>query len=214
MVDVEAVVMGAVAPRPKIARPIILIGAGGIAHDAHLPAYAKAKFPVAAVVDLDRDRATRLATAFGIPRVFATIAEAIGYAPPETVFDCAVPAPALQAVLRQLPNGAACLLQNLMGETLAQAEEILAIFRSKRLTAAVNFQLRWAPAIMAARALHDAGAIGAIHDCEVSVSVHTPWELWSFLEHAPRLEMLYHSIHYVDLIRSWFGNPRSVMQKR
>lgn len=213
MVDVGAVVLGAVAPRPKVARPIVLIGAGGIARDAHLPAYAKAGFPVAAVVDLDGERAGRLAEAFGIPRVCATIDEAVAYAPKDAVFDCTVPAPAMRGVLRQLPDGAACLLQKPMGETLAEAEEILAICREKGLTAAVNFQLRWAPAMMAARALYEAGAIGAVHDCEVSVSVHMPWGLWSFLEKAPRLEILYHSIHYVDLIRSWFGNPTSVYAK-
>ena len=213
MVDVEAVVMSAVAPRPKVARPIVLIGAGGIAENAHLPAYAKAGFPVAGVVDLDAERATRLAAEFGIGKVCATIGEAVAYAPKDAVFDCTVPAPALRAVLRQLPDGAACLLQKPMGETLGEAEEILGICREKGLTAAVNFQLRWAPAMMAARALYDAGAIGAVHDCEVSISVHTPWGLWSFLEQAPRLEILYHSIHYVDLIRSWFGNPASVYAK-
>ena len=43
------------APRPRVVRPVVLIGAGGIAHDAHLPAYAKAGFPVVAVVDLQHD---------------------------------------------------------------------------------------------------------------------------------------------------------------
>jgi predicted dehydrogenase len=40
-----------------------------------------------------------------------------------------------------------------------------------------------------------------------------PWELWSFLSTAPRLEILYHSIHYIDLVLSWFGNPRGVYTK-
>ena len=213
VVDVEDVVLHAVAPKPTVARPIVLIGAGGIAHDAHLPAYAKAGFPVAAVVDLDQEKAGRLAEQFGIPKVCATIAEAIAYAPKDAVFDCTVPAPALRAVLRQLPDGAACLLQKPMGETIEEAEEILEICRGKGLTAAVNFQLRWAPAMMAARAMFEAGVIGPVHDCEVSISVHMPWGLWTFLEHAPRLEILYHSIHYIDLIRSWFGNPAGVYAK-
>ena len=201
------------APRPKVARPIVLIGAGGIAHDAHLPAYAKAEFPVVAVVDLDQEKAGALATKFGIGKVASTIAEAVAYAPKDCVFDCAAPAPALRAVLRLLPDGAAVLLQKPMGETLAEAEEILGICRRKGLTAAVNFQLRWAPNMLAARALYETGALGALHDMEVAVSCHMPWELWSFLEKAPRLEILYHSIHYLDLVRSWFGNPRGVYAK-
>lgn len=40
-----------------------------------------------------------------------------------------------------------------------------------------------------------------------------PWAQWSFLQKAPRLEILYHSIHYLDLVRSWLGNPKSVSAK-
>jgi len=211
--DLRKAMREAVAPRPKTARPIILVGAGGIAHDAHLPAYRKAGFPVVAVVDKDRGRAEALAKEFAIPFVAETIAEAIAYAPKDAIFDCAVPAPSQTSVLPQLPNGAAVLMQKPMGETLAEATEILKICRNKGLTAAVNFQLRWAPNMLAARALYGTGALGEVHDMEVSVSCHMPWELWSFLKTAPRLEILYHSIHYVDLVRSWFGNPLGVYAK-
>ena len=37
-----------------------------------------------------------------------------------------------------------------------------------------------------------------------------PWHLWAFLERAPRLEILYHSIHYLDTIRALAGEPRGV----
>jgi predicted dehydrogenase len=47
----------------------------------------------------------------------------------------------------------------------------------------------------------------------VQVRTYTPWQLWTFLAKAPRLEILYHSIHYLDLIRSWIGTPRSVYAK-
>ena len=211
--DVQQIMREAVAPRPKVARPIVLIGAGGIAHDAHLPAYAKAGFPVVAITDLSRERAHSLAEGFSIPHVASTVGDAVRYAPTDAVFDVTVPAPALRAVLRELPDGAAVLLQKPMGETLAEATEILHICRAKGLTAAVNFQLRWAPNMLAARALAETGALGEIHDLEVKISAHQPWEIWSFLATAPRLEMLYHSIHYVDLARSWFGNPLSVFAK-
>lgn len=211
--DLQTRMREVAAPRPKVARPIVLVGAGGIAHDAHLPAYRKAGFPVVAVVDRDRERAGALARKFEIPFVAGTIAEAAAYAPKDAVFDCAVPAPSQRSVLPQLPNGAAVLMQKPMGETLAEATEILKICRNKGLTAAVNFQLRWAPNMLAARALHETGALGTLHDMEVTVSCHMPWELWSFLNTAPRLEILYHSIHYVDLVRSWFGNPRGIYAK-
>jgi predicted dehydrogenase len=211
--DLEKVMREAGAPRPKVARPIVIIGSGGIVHDSHLPAYKKAGFPVAALVDVNREKAEGLAKAFGVPFATNSIAEAIKYAPANAVFDVALPAKAIAGVLPQLPDGAAVLIQKPMGETLAEAVEILKICRNKGLTAAINFQLRWAPNMLAARALHGSGALGELHDMEVSVSVHMPWELWSFLSTAPRLEILYHSIHYVDLVRSWFGNPRGVYAK-
>lgn len=211
--DVESVILEAAAPRPKVARAIVMVGSGGIVHDAHLPAYAKAGFPVAALVDVSREKAEVLAKKFGVPFATDSIAEAIQYAPKDAVFDVAVPAKATAGILPQLPDGAAVLIQKPMGDTLEQAVEILKICRAKGLVAAINFQLRWAPNMLAARALTDCGALGELHDMEVSVSCHMPWELWTFLSTAPRLEILYHSIHYVDLVRSWFGNPRGVYAK-
>jgi predicted dehydrogenase len=204
---------GAVSIVPKIPRPIIAIGAGSIVHDAHLPAYRKAGFPVAAIVDTDAEKASNLARQFNVPFAGTSIQEAIRKAPSDSIFDVAVPADAILTILPQLPDGAAVLIQKPMGNTLAEAEQILALCRSKGLTAAVNFQLRWAPVMLAARNIADGGLIGDVHDMEVRVSVFMPWEIWSFLATRPRLEILYHSIHYIDLVRSWFGNPRRVLAK-
>lgn len=208
--NVVSLMQGVSVPVPAEARPIVMIGSGGIVHDAHLPAYRKAQFPVAALVDVNRDKAGALAGEFAIPFATDSIAAAVGYAPAGSIFDVAVPAKVITSILPQLPDGAAVLIQKPMGETLAEALEILRICRAKRLTAAINFQLRWSPNMLAARALYASGVLGEVHDMEVAVSVHMPWALWSFLSTAPRLEILYHSIHYVDLIRSWFGNPLGV----
>jgi len=57
------------------------------------------------------------------------------------------------------------------------------------------------------------GHLGQLYDAEVRVTVDTPWHLFPFLKNHPRLEVLYHSIHYIDLLRSFFGNPASVMAR-
>ena len=191
----------------------MLIGAGGIVRDAHLPAYRLAGFSVVSVHDLDFDRARRLAADFGIPTVSPTLADAVTGAPAGAVFDVAVPASALPSVLSALPDGAPVLIQKPFGENLAQARELLALCRRKQLRAAVNFQLRYAPAVLAARDLIAAGAIGELHDIEVRVTVHMPWHLWTFLEQSARVEILYHSIHYLDLIRSFAGEPDGIYAK-
>jgi predicted dehydrogenase len=198
---------------PRSPRPIVAIGAGAIVRDAHWPAYRLARFDVHSVFDRDRGRAEQLAQAFGVSRVAQSLAEAVETAPPRAVFDLALPASAILATLSQLPDGAAILIQKPMGETLAAAREILELCRAKRLVAAVNFQLRFAPCVLAARRLVAEGAIGELHDVEVRVTCHMPWEQWTFLFGIPRMEIIYHSIHYVDLVRSFFGEPRSVYCK-
>jgi len=132
------------------------------------------------------------------------------FAPQNTVFDIATPPAAFEELLELAPEEAAVLLQKPMGENLQQARAIREVCRRKRLTAAVNFQLRFAPNILAARGLIEQGLLGEIHDMEVRITVFTPWRLWSFLETLPRMEIPMHSIHYLDLVRSFLGNPRAI----
>ena len=198
---------------PKSRLPITVIGAGGIVTDAHLPAYRKAGFPISGIFDVNQDRAAAAARQFEIDRVYSTLEEAVASAPGGAAFDVATPPAAFLKILPQLPDGAAVLLQKPMGEDLDQAFAIRDLCRRKRFTAAVNFQLRYAPGILGATSLIEQGVIGEIHDMEVRVTVHTPWHLWTFLEAVPRLEILNHSVHYLDLIRSFLGDPAGVYAK-
>lgn len=204
-------VIGAVTmPRPRQMRPIVVIGAGGIVRAAHLRAYELAGYPVIGLMDLDAAKCRALAAEHRIPHTFTSVAEAVRMTPRDGVFDLAVPASQLASILRELPDRCTVLMQKPMGETLAEARTIRDLCRGKDLTAAVNFTLRYSPNNRAVVALAEAGLLGEIHDLEVQTRTYTPWHLWSFLASAPRLEILYHSIHYFDLIRSWFGNPDSV----
>jgi predicted dehydrogenase len=197
-------------PRPIRPRPIVTVGAGGIVRDAHLPAYKKAGFPVIGIMDTDREKAAKLAKQWHIGASFGSLDELVKYSPRDAVFDIAAPASKLKNILRKLPNEATVLMQKPMGETLEEARIIREICRQKGFIAAVNFSQRYSPNNLAMRSLHDAGKLGEVHDFQVQVRVFTPWHLWKFLSTAPRLEILYHSIHYFDLIRSWLGNPDSV----
>lgn len=198
---------------PETRRPIVIVGAGGIVRDAHLPAYAKAGFEVAGIYDLDAAKASVLARDFEIPRVYSSLKEAVSESPAESVFDIAVPASAILGILRELRLGSVVLIQKPLGEHLAEARVIRDLCHTQQLTAAVNFQLRYAPYVLAARNLVEQGVIGQLHDMEARVTVETPWHLWTFLEGIPRLEILYHSIHYLDLMRSFLGEPHGVYGK-
>ena len=113
----------------------------------------------------------------------------------------ALPASAILSVLHAIPDGSGVLIQKPMGENLDQAMAILSLCRKKKLTAGINFQLRQAPYITMAKEMMDQGLIGKLHDIDIRLNVDTPWHLWDFMFDLPRMEILYHSIHYIDLIR-------------
>ena len=195
-------------PQPTAPRPIVVIGAGSIVRDAHLPVYARLGFPVVGIFDVNPAASREQADAFGIERVFDSLDTAL--ATPSAVFDVAVPPVAVTDILERMPVGAAVLIQKPMGRDLAAARRIRDLCGQRRLVAAVNFQLRFAPNMLALRDALGRGLLGDVTDVEVRLNLHTPWDYWAFLKGVPRLEVLMHSIHYLDLIRALIGEPIGV----
>ena len=195
-------------PVPSRPRPIAIIGAGGVVRTAHLPVYQRLKFPIAGIFDINPEASRETATRFGVKTVFSSLAETA--AASDAIFDLAVPGDQIVGVLSELPRGAAVLIQKPMGEDLAAARSIVNICGERGLVAAMNFQLRFSPNVLALRDLLGRRELGDVVDIEVRLVVKQPWHLWKFLEGAPRLEILYHSIHYLDTIRALVGEPRGV----
>jgi predicted dehydrogenase len=198
-------------PAPTRPRGIVGIGAGGIVNDAHLPAYRAAGLPVAGLYDIDPEKSRATARRFEIERVFPTLEEALAF--PGAVFDVALPPRELSRMVERLPEGSTALLQKPMGIDLADATAIRDACRRRKITAAVNFQLRFSPNLLALKSAVDAGLLGRLVECEVRVNCRMPWELWPFLKSLERMEINLHSIHYLDLVRSFFGDPARVQAR-
>tara|TARA_R110000764_G_scaffold94060_4_gene177770 strand:- start:14957 stop:16006 length:1050 start_codon:yes stop_codon:yes gene_type:complete len=199
---------------PKKKRAIVIIGAGGIVNDAHLPAYKKAGFNVKAIYDINNEKAVQTAALYNIGLVCKDLNELIEFAKNEDcIYDLALPASAILSVLNCLPEGSGVLIQKPMGDNLQEANKILELCRNKNLIAGINFQLRHAPYILGAKQIIEQGLIGDLHDIDVRINILMPWQLWGFLYKLPRMEILYNSIHYIDLIRYFFGNPKLVYAK-
>jgi predicted dehydrogenase len=197
-------------PRPTRTRPIVIIGAGGIVNDAHLPAYRMAGFHVAGIYDLDHTRAAGLGSKWNVP-VLADLETAANVR--NAIFDLAIPPQAHLQVLPALPRGSTILLQKPMGRDLNEASRILEMIESRDLTAGVNFQLRFAPMMLAAYDALKRGLLGQPADIEIHLNLLTPWDQFPYLRDLPRVEIAVHSIHYLDLIRHMVGNPLSVMAR-
>jgi predicted dehydrogenase len=184
---------------------MVTFGAGSIVGDAHLPAFRMAGLPVAGIYDPDLAKAEALAAKWGV-KAFRSIDEAVSVK--DAIFDLATPPARHAEVLRALPDRAVAVIQKPMGSDIEGAREILSICRDKKLTAAVNFQLRFAPMMLALQHAIERGHLGEMVDFDALLAVATP-----FLKGLPRIEIAMHSIHYLDLIRGLLGDPLGVHAK-
>ena len=186
-----------------------IVGAGGIVEYAHLPAYAKAGLEVIGVFDLNFERTQALAKA----RDFAafTSLDALLNDPRVQVVDIAVlPDAQPEIALKALKAGKHLLCQKPLALELAVAREIEREAYSRGLSVVVNQQLRYSESLTVARELIRQGWIGEASFMQVNVNVLTDWSLWPWLVNSQKLEIMFHSIHYLDVVRSFFGEPQRV----
>ncbi|GHO99143.1 oxidoreductase [Reticulibacter mediterranei] len=190
--------------------PIAIIGAGSIVNDAHLPAYRKAGFHVVGIYDMQIDKARATATRYGIPIVYTNLDELLSG--PARIVDVAVPARENLAIAtRVAAAGKALLLQKPLAEDLETAQATLATVEQAGIVAAVNQQARWMPAALAMRELIRRNLLGEVYQVSFLINVLTPWDQWPWIMAGETIEVMYHSIHYLDTIRALLGQePRLV----
>lgn len=196
---------------------IAVVGAGEIVEVAHLPAYADAGFEVVGIYDRDQERATEVAEGSAHDLVVYDDLDNLFDDPDVDVVDIAVP-PMYQRdiVERVVDSGRHILCQKPLSNKLAEAEEIVEIVDDADVSAAVNQQMRWEKSMRAVRELLDEGALGTPLRGKIEVNIDTDWSAWGWMVNSPRLEVIYHSIHYLDTMRYLFGDPdriRSMMAR-
>ncbi|MEN9933580.1 MAG: hypothetical protein RLZZ387_159 [Chloroflexota bacterium] len=198
---------------PKHDYGIGVIGCGGIVNYAHLPAYKANGLHVVACYDLSAEAARQTASAHGIPRVYEEL-DALLADPAIEIVDIAVPAWEQRPIAeRALAAGKHLLCQKPLSENLEDARAIAEAGRRAGRKVAVNQQMRWSAGIAAARDLISRGFIGQVTDAQIQVTTSTPWHMWPWLREAPRLDVMYHSIHYIDSMRSILGDPEWVTSR-
>jgi predicted dehydrogenase len=150
--------------------PIISIGAGSIVNLGHSPACELAGFTVKGIYDVDKKRAQETANKWNIPKVFDTSNEVCTYTSDENIiFDIAVPSKEIVSILKELPINSYTLIQKPMGEYLSEAQAIVDLCEQRHIHGSINFQLRYAPYILA---LKDAISRGWLGDRITTIEIH------------------------------------------
>ena len=187
-----------------------LVGCGGIVNYAHLPAYRKAGLRVVACYDQDREASERTAAAHDIPRVAASIDDLLADESVQIVDMAITPWAQATEAARAIDAGKHLLCQKPLSDDLAAAARLVGRAKAAGVMLAVNQQMRWDAGIRVSRQLIEQGALGGVADARIEVSVRTPWRMWPWIAASSRLEVMYHSIHYLDSVRYLFGDPVAV----
>jgi len=186
--------------------PVVIVGAGLIVTNSHLPAYRAAGLNVSGIYDLDLERAEAAARAFDLPRVFRSLDEVLddGVA----VVDIAVPGPSQPDVAhRAISAGKHVLAQKPLAVDTTTALELVEAAERAGVALVVNQQLRYEATMTHVRDLIRHGDIGAPRALTWYCRGAGDWTVWPWLRESSHLEIMYHSIHYLDTFRSWFGEP-------
>ncbi len=187
-----------------------IIGAGGIVNAAHLPAYRKAGFNVIGLTDQDRDKAEQTARSFEVPTVYASVEALLGD-PSVEIVDIAVPPWNQKDLVRQVTAaGKHLLCQKPLSNIYAEAVEIVEMAEASGVRLAVNQQMRWDQAVRASRSLLNRGLLGDPASAVIDISILTEWRAWPWVLTVEGLDLMFHSIHYFDSMRSLFGLPERV----
>ena len=200
--------------KPKMSRSldhgIGIIGAGGIVNYAHLPAYRKAGFKIVAVTDKNGEQARRTATQHNIPKVYGSVDELLRDPAVEIVDIAVYPDVQVSIVEQATKAGKHLLCQKPFADEYAKAVRSVELAHRAQVKIAVNQQMRWDAGMRCARLLIDDGWLGTPTYATIQVHCKTDWSLWPWIYQGTRVEIMFHSIHYIDSLRYLLGDPAYV----
>ncbi len=112
----------------RAAARVVIVGAGTIAGGRHLPAIRGLgdRVEVAAIVDVDEQRAADFAVHWGIPRHYGEVATALDEQRPDLVIVCTPPVAHREAVIRSLDAGIHVWCEKPAALSLAEFDEMSA----------------------------------------------------------------------------------------
>ena len=191
-------------------RGIGIVGAGGIVQHAHLPAYKQAGFAVVGITDPDGEKAQRVAREHGLAKVYDDLATLLADPEIEIVDVAVYPWEQLGIVERAAAAGKHLLCQKPLADRYEPAVRAVEVARAAGVKLAVNQQMRWDAGIRCLKLLLERGWLGEPTYASIQVHVLTDWSRWPWIYASDRLEVMYHSIHYLDSLRYLLGTPDRV----
>ena len=180
-----------------------MVGAGGIATSAHLPAYRKlADVELVGIADVRRDRADRAAQQFGVARAFADVDEMLTATRPDAVSVCTPNQAHRTAVLAALAAGSHVLCEKPLAAGVTDAAAMAAAAAATGRILTVGQHYRFTAEARVARAMAAAGEVGHVYYGRAQAIRRrgTPgWGVFHRREHSGGGPLLDIGVHVLDL---------------
>lgn len=187
------------------------IGAGFIMADCHLVAYRQTGFNPVAIASRRREHAEEVASRHDISHVYSDYRELL-HNPAVEVVDVAVPPDIqmeiIQEIVRSSGHIKGILAQKPLGVNFQEAREIVRLCREAGITLAVNQNMRYDQSVRACKSLLDRGDLGEPVLATIDMRAIPHWMPWQERQGWVTLRIM--SIHHLDSLRFWFGNPSRV----
>ncbi|MEL6109277.1 MAG: Gfo/Idh/MocA family oxidoreductase [Planctomycetota bacterium] len=186
------------------------IGAGFIMADCHLVAYASAGVRPLAIASRRADQAQGVAKRHSIETVHSSVDELLAD-PRIEVVDIAVPPDGLLPVVRKAvrhSNLRGVLAQKPLGIHSNEAAEIVQLCEDAGITLCVNQNMRYDQSVRACESLLRRGALGDPVLATIEMRAIPHWMPWQERQGWATCRIM--SIHHLDAMRFWFGEPSRV----
>ncbi len=187
-----------------------IIGVGGIAYNAHLPAYRNAGLKVVAAADTNSEALDKVKTEWGIEKVFTDYRDLLALPEVKIVDVATPPSVKLPQVLDAAKAGKHLLVQKPFARSFEEAKEMVAAAEQAGVLLAINQQARWIPALLPVRGWIEEGYIGEPYFCLVTLRGYVDMRAGAWKSDLDPFLIIQNTIHYLDLVRHWLGDPKLV----
>jgi predicted dehydrogenase len=155
----------------------VIVGAGLIAGKKHIPAFLrhKRKVELTALCDLNQEGAHKLASQFGVPRVYADLDEMIEKERPDLVDICTPPQTHVRLAVAAMDRGCHVLIEKPMALTVPECDEIVEASERNSVKVCVGHSDLFYYPFMEARELVSKGAIGEFRGMRILLSTPTSY---------------------------------------
>jgi predicted dehydrogenase len=189
-----------------------VIGLGVISQYAHIPAYRYKKLNLYGIADINEDILNETKEKWDIPYATNNPDELINNSEID-VIDIATPPQTHAEFIKKAANaGKHILCQKPLALTVEEASELINICNQNNVKLAVNQNMRWTPQSIWVKNILKSNMIGEPFFVSINYQRYEEYNEWR--AKINRLIFWELTIHYLDLIRYWFGEPISVYAQK